>query len=418
MNTIQDKINAAQGAALNRPPFCSGVINLDDQSPKLFYERQDKTAGFMSLASATTAQLEDLNNACRPANFKLDDRDVYSGPYIKAKKLGVDHFATNFDLHTFNIANMVRKGLLQGPNQNKPIEAQFHELNMYGRLSGAFAQRYTPQRKVFASLVICFPTPHQGGNFIFHHDGEEYSFDSSDILSKAETPSAACVAFYSDVEHEIAPITSGYCLTLTYDLLYVEGKKHTSLGPSLTMVTQSIPEASLLQAAIVNLLQDDRVLPDGGYFGFGFRFTYPAFIQKESDDSSDSPEPGLQDVLNQLQGSDALLKQVCDTLSLSITAEVVLDTDDGSFMLVSEMIECQVEAGWEEVVASDCDGREVFNWERESAGNGDEVIMWVTPRTAFPTFDTTYIIPDYKRPSVEHTGRYLFGGEGWTSRST
>ncbi len=26
--------------------------------------------------------------------------------------------------------------------------------------------------------------------------------------------------------------------------------------------------------------------------------------------------------------------------------------------------------------------------------------MWVTPRTAFPTFETTYILADYKRSSI------------------
>ncbi|TFK63788.1 hypothetical protein BDN72DRAFT_775478 [Pluteus cervinus] len=409
MNTTQDKIDAVRGAVVKRPPFCSGVVNLDNNSSKLFYERQDKTAGLLSLTSATTAQLEDLNRACLPATFQLDGRDVYHGPYIKARKLGVDHFATKIDLHALDIVKMVRKELLEGPNQNKPIEVELYELNIYDAGSFLKVHKDTPRsEKVFASLVISFPTPHQGGNLILRHDGEEYSFDPSNILSKAATPSAACVAFYSDVEHEIAPITSGYRLTLTYDLLYGEEKEENidlSLGSSLAMVTRSIPEVSLLQAAIVNLLQDDHVLPDGGCFGFGFRYTYPAFTPQETDDDSDSPRSSLKDVLNQLRGSDALLKQVCDTLSLSVTAQVVIDTerDEPSLMLIPDLVdlsESQVESGWEEAVSDWTGGREVVDWESESAGDFNEKIMWVTPRTAFPTFRTTYIIADYKRPIV------------------
>ncbi|TFK75536.1 hypothetical protein BDN72DRAFT_757174 [Pluteus cervinus] len=403
MNTIRDKIDAVRGAIDKRPPFCSGVVDLDDKFCKLFYERQDKTAGLLSLASATTAQLEDLNNACLPATF-----EAFGGPYLKARKLGVDHFMSNFDLHALDIVDMVRQELVEGPNQNKPIEAELYELNMYAEGSFFKAHKDMPRdAKVFASLVISFPTPHQGGNLILRHQGEKYSFDSSDVLSKAEAPSAACVAFYSGVDQEITPVTSGHRLTLTYNLLYGEEKKDNpdlSLASPLVKLTRSIPEISVLQATIMNLLQDDRVLPEGGYFGFGFRSAYPAFVRKEYDYSSDSPRPGLQDVLDQLEGSDALLKQVCDILSLSITAQVVLDTDDASLMLVSHLLDlsdCRVESGWEEIVSSESDGHEVFDWESETTGEGDEnVIMWVTPRTAFPTFETTYIWADYKRSNV------------------
>ncbi len=47
MNTIQDKIDAVRGAIAKRPPFCSGVVNLDEKFSKLFYERPDKTGGYV-----------------------------------------------------------------------------------------------------------------------------------------------------------------------------------------------------------------------------------------------------------------------------------------------------------------------------------------------------------------------------------
>ncbi|TFK57900.1 hypothetical protein BDN72DRAFT_175267 [Pluteus cervinus] len=146
MNTTQDKINAVRGAVVKRPPFCSGVVNLDDNSSKLFYERQDKTAGLLSLTSATTAQLEALNHACLPATFEFDGRGVSSGPYIKGRrKLGVDHFATKIDLHALDIVKMVRKELLEGPNQNRLSEAELYELNLYDTGSFFKAHKDTPR---------------------------------------------------------------------------------------------------------------------------------------------------------------------------------------------------------------------------------------------------------------------------------
>ena len=56
---------------------------------------------------------------------------------------------------------------------------------------------------MFASLVVAFPAAHEGGKLLLRHDDEEWTFDSGQILSQTTTPSAAFIAFYSDVEHEV-----------------------------------------------------------------------------------------------------------------------------------------------------------------------------------------------------------------------
>ncbi|TFK66431.1 hypothetical protein BDN72DRAFT_823422, partial [Pluteus cervinus] len=282
---------------------------------RLGYSHLFLASRYLTFTSATASQLQDLTDACLPATFGRDKEDVYDESYRKARKLDLDDFATKFDPHAAGIIDIIREGLLEGLNQKKHIKVELYKLNMYDQ--GAFfkAHKDTPRSGgMFASLVVVFPTAHQGGKLLLRHDGEEWTFDSAEILSKTSSPSASFIAFFSDVEHEVLPVESGYRVTLTYNLSYEQSSTAEITSPNPPSVHfKSIPDLVPLQTAILSLLQDQRVLPQGGYFGFGLRFTYPAFGQKDSD---------LQLVLEQLKGSDAVLKQVCDTLSLSTTLEV------------------------------------------------------------------------------------------------
>ncbi len=69
---------------------------------------------------------------------------------------------------------------------------------------------------MFASLVIILPTVHQGGALVLRQDGEEHVFDADAMLAKTkpEQPYISYIVFYSDVEHEVLPVTSGYRVTL------------------------------------------------------------------------------------------------------------------------------------------------------------------------------------------------------------
>ncbi len=65
---------------------------------------------------------------------------------------------------------------------------------------------------MFGSLVVCLPSEFTGGALVTRHLGRQVMFDWS---SSATTHWAA---FYSDVEHEVLPVTSGHRITLTYNL--------------------------------------------------------------------------------------------------------------------------------------------------------------------------------------------------------
>jgi len=71
---------------------------------------------------------------------------------------------------------------------------------------------------MFGSLVVVFPTNHEGGALVLRQDDKEWVFDSGKELSEQTKPSIGYVAFYSDVEDEVALVQSGHRVTLTYNL--------------------------------------------------------------------------------------------------------------------------------------------------------------------------------------------------------
>ncbi|RDX41915.1 hypothetical protein OH76DRAFT_174842 [Lentinus brumalis] len=84
------------------------------------------------------------------------------------------------------------------------------------------SRKDTPRAgNMFDSLVIVFPTPHKGGELVLRHESKTYTFDSSMLLSLPDMSSnVAFAAFFSDIDHEVLPVTSGHRVTITYNLYF------------------------------------------------------------------------------------------------------------------------------------------------------------------------------------------------------
>ena len=150
---------------------------------------------------------------------------------------------------------------------------------------------------MFGSLVVILPTAHEGGQFVLRQGEKEWTLDFTDRFAAATKPSACFVAFYGDIEHEILPITSGYRVTLTYNLY------HQPIHPGASSIPT--PFYVKLKQALVNLVNDKSKLPNGGYLGFGLVHEY---VHTGYD--------VLGSLLGQLKGSDRALADVCDELGL------------------------------------------------------------------------------------------------------
>ncbi|KIV86410.1 hypothetical protein PV11_02022 [Exophiala sideris] len=101
---------------------------------------------------------------------------------------------------------------LSGGAQN--VSAQLYKLLLYEE--GAFFKPHKDSEKtpgMFGTLVICLSSAHEGGDLVLTHNKETMT------MSLASEFSMSSAAWYSDVLHEVKPVTSGYRLVLTYNLV-------------------------------------------------------------------------------------------------------------------------------------------------------------------------------------------------------
>ena len=126
--------------------------------------------------------------------------------------------------------------------------------------------------KMFGSLVVVLPTKHGGGSFPLRHHGREWVFNSADIVSpqKSESPRAAFVAFFGDIDHEVSVVKSGYRVTLTYNLYFGDGKS-SIVPPTIDDDTEA-----KIKKSLIALLNNQKFLPDGGLLGIGLSYNIPS----------------------------------------------------------------------------------------------------------------------------------------------
>jgi len=176
---------------------------------------------------------------------------------------------------------------------------------------------------MFGSLVVVFSTVHDGGSLILRKGGKEWTFDSAKAVrvvgtseadpsasqATSNAPHAAFIAFFSDVEHEVTPVSSGYRVTLTYNLYR---------KPSSTPETDSTRSAysgaeAKIKGALDQLLKNPSFFPEGGRLGFGLDHQY-AINPKTTK---------LKDIEQRLKGLDQVIKQLCESFSLEVALKAV-----------------------------------------------------------------------------------------------
>ncbi len=97
-----------------------------------------------------------------------------------------------------------------------PVSADLYKLLIYD--TGSFFVEHRDTEKapgMFATLVLVLPSEYSGGELVIRHRDREVCLD----LRSTESSEAAFAAFYADCVHEMRPITSGYRLTLVYNLV-------------------------------------------------------------------------------------------------------------------------------------------------------------------------------------------------------
>ncbi|KAL9036192.1 MAG: hypothetical protein Q9180_004438 [Flavoplaca navasiana] len=146
-------------------------------------------------------------------------------------------------------------GVLGGESS---VRADLHKLLLYEE--GGFFKTHRDTEKapgMFATLVIMLPSDHQGGEVVVRLGKEKHQ------LSNPESNefSYAFLAWYADVNHSIQPVTSGYRLVLTYNLIHHSGTLDKARPPSILEDRSSAIDSALTSCKKL-LTEDDEAFEE------------------------------------------------------------------------------------------------------------------------------------------------------------
>ena len=137
----------------------------------------------------------------------------------KSWELNADQFFLRNPAWTAQIEKLLKAvvpglGLTAEPTQ---VRAEIYKLVVYEE--GAFFLPHQDSEKtdgMFGTLVVSLPSKHEGGDVVASHKGESRTFSSS----PGSDFGFSYAAWYSDITHEVKPVTSGYRIVLTYNLIH------------------------------------------------------------------------------------------------------------------------------------------------------------------------------------------------------
>ena len=138
----------------------------------------------------------------------------------------------------------------------QPVAWDFYKLLVYE--TGSFFAPHRDSEKVdgmFATLVVCLPSQHEGGTLMVSHDGETKQIDFS---APEGAYNVQYAAFYTDCRHEIEPVTSGYRVSLIYNLKLARRKRQPTAPRNRDKADQT---ATLLAKHFAKKTNDKIAIP-------------------------------------------------------------------------------------------------------------------------------------------------------------
>ena len=188
------------------------------------------------------------------------------------------------------------------------MRAELYKLNVYGPGGHFKAHVDTPRsQQMFGSLVVCLPSQFSGGALLTRHRGVETVFDWSSPLEDRPAGQSVLLqwaAFFSDVEHEVLPVTAGYRVTLTYNLYY---DRPPASAPILTVT--NYPFYHQLRTSLAS----PYFMRGGGVLGFTAQHEY-VFVKLNR----------ANDLPLLLKGADRIVFLVAKSLGLSVLVKPVV----------------------------------------------------------------------------------------------
>jgi hypothetical protein len=167
----------------------------------------------------TVRDAEAIAHICSPSPFGKGSHTVVDASVRKTWELDFTSFECRNPAWVVYLDSIVKQ-TIEELGVQVSTRAERYKLLLYEK--GAFFKAHKDSEKspgMFGTLVICLPSEHSGGEVHLIRGGKMSVLETA----KHSQYDLSTLAWYSDVQHEIKPVTSGYRLVLTYNLLQDQG---------------------------------------------------------------------------------------------------------------------------------------------------------------------------------------------------
>ncbi|KIL57611.1 hypothetical protein M378DRAFT_1028551 [Amanita muscaria Koide BX008] len=128
------------------------------------------------------------------------------------------------------------------------IQYKLHKLLLYETGSHFLPHQHTQREDgMFATMVIVLPSQYTGGEIVVSRGSTSEVIDVS-----ASCTRISVLSWYTDVNHEVKPIRSGYRLALSYNLM-----RYSSSGPEVMPTADDASEFSRLHEVLKRWRTED-----------------------------------------------------------------------------------------------------------------------------------------------------------------
>ncbi|MGF6884461.1 hypothetical protein ABIA39_005696 [Nocardia sp. GAS34] len=162
---------------------------------------------------ALTQALE-LRRIARPARYGLGEQTLLDPGVRDTGEIPLELVTVDQDRWRHRLApilDALRFDLGLPPDCE--LSAELHSMLVYGPRQ--FFRRHRDSEKsdgMIATLVVTLPSFFEGGELVVEHRGER-------VVDHGSPGEIGLVAFYTDCEHEVLPVTLGHRISLTYNLI-------------------------------------------------------------------------------------------------------------------------------------------------------------------------------------------------------
>lgn len=197
------------------------------------------------------AQAELLCSVARPARYGRGERTLLDAEVRDTWEIPVRSVSLDEGRWSPTLERMLERvrGDLGLPDGHR-LRGELHSMLVYG--PGQFFRRHKDSEKsddMVATLVVTLPSSFRGGSLVIEHGDET-------VASRGSKSRLSFVAFYADCPHEVRPVTEGYRVSLTYNLM-LEG---SGVGPRPGVAGHQIVDAATI-GALVDLLGEHLTTP-------------------------------------------------------------------------------------------------------------------------------------------------------------